>query len=395
MNQPRSFEPLPRVLVSLAAAVVIVAGLKAASAFFVPFLLALFLAILSLPLLQWLRARRVPKTLAVALTVVADLALVALLGWAFAAAVADVTDQAPAYQARIESVVDGVVGWLERWGLPASDWITPSEVSPRALADVVSSTFVGVATVVSALFLVLLLLVFMLLESVELGDKLRLLVGADPDSFRRYSKITREVQSYLLYKTLVSLATGLSVGIWVGLLGLDFPALWGFVAFALNYIPNIGSILAAVPAVGLALLQLGPGRALVIALGYGAINFWWGNLVEPALLGRRLQLSPLVVLVSLIFWGWVWGPIGMLLSVPLTMMLKIVLENSPGLRWLGALLAPKPPAPAPAAAAAAPTGAPAPPAAEGAIGTANAAARGSGSSGPEPPDCSPERAGDR
>jgi predicted PurR-regulated permease PerM len=220
-------------------------------------------------------------------------------------------------------------------------------------------------------------------------------VGADPDSFRRYSKITREVQSYLLYKTLVSLATGLSVGIWVGLLGLDFPALWGFVAFALNYIPNIGSILAAVPAVGLALLQLGPGRALVVALGYVAINFWWGNLVEPALLGRRLQLSPLVVLVSLIFWGWVWGPIGMLLSVPLTMMLKIVLENSPGLRWLGALLAPKPPAPAPAAAAAAPTGAPAPPAAEGAIGTANAAARGSGSSGPEPPDCSPERAGDR
>jgi predicted PurR-regulated permease PerM len=235
----------------------------------------------------------------------------------------------------------------------------------------------------------------MLLESVELGDKQRLLVGADPDSFRRYSKITREVQSYLLYKTLVSLATGLSVGIWVGLLGLDFPALWGFVAFALNYIPNIGSILAAVPAVGLALLQLGPGRALVVALGYVAINFWWGNLVEPALLGRRLQLSPLVVLVSLIFWGWVWGPIGMLLSVPLTMMLKIVLENSPGLRWLGALLAPQPPAPAPPAAAAAPTGAPAPPAAAGAKGTAHAAARGAGSSGPEPPHGSPERAGDR
>ena len=121
-------------------------------------------------------------------------------------------------------------------------------------------------------------------------------------------------------------------------MGLDFPLLWGVVAFMFNFIPTLGSIFAAVPAVLLALLQLGPGPAVIIASGYLLVNVAFGNLIEPTLLGRRLGLSTLVVFVSLVFWGWVWGPVGMLFSVPLTMVVKIALENTADLRWLAVML---------------------------------------------------------
>ena len=154
------------------------------------------------------------------------------------------------------------------------------------------------------------------------------------------TKITREVQRYLVIKTLVSLATGVSVGVWVHLVGLDFPFLLGLIAFVLNYVPNIGSILAAVPGVALAVVQLSVPRMLLIVLGYAVINLWWGNLVEPHVMGRQLKISPLAVFVSLLFWGYVWGMMGMLLAVPITMVLKILFENSERLRWLGLLLDP-------------------------------------------------------
>jgi len=123
------------------------------------------------------------------------------------------------------------------------------------------------------------------------------------------------------------------------LVGLDFPVLWGLLAFLFNYIPNVGSILAAIPAVLLALIQMGFGGALLVAGIFAGVNVLFGNLVEPNLLGRRLGLSTLVVVLSLVFWGWVWGPIGMLLSVPLTMIVKIMLENTKEFRWVAVLLA--------------------------------------------------------
>ena len=121
-------------------------------------------------------------------------------------------------------------------------------------------------------------------------------------------------------------------------MGLDFPLLWGLLAFLLNYIPNIGSIIAAVPAVLLALVQIGPGRAIVIAGGYVAINLLIGNLIEPRVMGQGLGLSTLVVFLSLIFWGWVLGPVGMLLSVPLTMTLVMALESQEDTRRYALIL---------------------------------------------------------
>ena len=137
--------------------------------------------------------------------------------------------------------------------------------------------------------------------------------------------------------------TGTVVGVAMAIVGIDFPVLWGVLAFLLNYVPNLGSILAAIPPVLLALVQFGVGRAIAVVAVFAAVNVLLGNLLEPRLMGRRLGLSTLVVFLSLIFWGWVWGPVGMLLSVPLTMIVKIMLENTPDLRWVAVLLGDRPP----------------------------------------------------
>jgi predicted PurR-regulated permease PerM len=335
---PRTYDPALRGLVGTAAAMAIIAGLKLGSAVFVPVMIALFLAMASLPLLQWLLRHRVPRALAVTVTALADLGVIASFGWLLLASLQSVTEELPRYQERLTGLVDGSVAWLETRGFPASDWVSPASFDPGALVDLASSTFVGLASFVTAVVLVALLTAFMLLESVELGDKVAIAFHTDREALRRYSRITREVRRYLVLKTLVSLVTGLSVGLWVAAFGLAFPVFWGFLAFLLNFIPNLGSVLAALPAVSFALIQLGVPRALGVAAGYALVNIWWGNIVEPNLMGRRMRLSPLVVFVSLLFWGWVWGPAGMVLSVPMTMAFKIAFENSPNLRWLAVLL---------------------------------------------------------
>ena len=153
------------------------------------------------------------------------------------------------------------------------------------------------------------------------------------------AKVVTEVQTYLGIKTVISLVTGIVLGGWAYVMGLDFPILLGLTAFLLNYIPTVGSILAAIPAVLLSIILVGTaGHALLVTLGYVVVNLLIGSIIEPNLMGRRLGLSTLVVILSLLFWGWAWGPLGALLSVPLTVILKIWLENTTDLRWVAVLL---------------------------------------------------------
>jgi predicted PurR-regulated permease PerM len=165
----------------------------------------------------------------------------------------------------------------------------------------------------------------------------------DPEeSLPRIEAFRGAVQRYVALKSLISIATGILIWIWLLVLGIDFAPLWGFMAFLLNYIPNIGSILAAIPAVSLALVQLGPGSAVAALAGYLVVNNVVGNFVEPRIMGRGMGLSTLVVFISLVAWGWIFGTIGMLLSVPLTMTLKIGFESSRDHRWVSRLLSQSP-----------------------------------------------------
>jgi predicted PurR-regulated permease PerM len=156
----------------------------------------------------------------------------------------------------------------------------------------------------------------------------------------RMTGFVDDVKQYVALKTVTSLATGVLIAVWLTLLGVDFALLWGVLAFALNYVPNIGSIIAAIPALMLAMVQFGIVKTLIAAGGYVVVNTVVGSGIEPRLMGRGLGLSTLVVFMSLLFWGWLLGPVGMLLSVPLTITAKIALDSREDTRWLAVLLGP-------------------------------------------------------
>ena len=330
--------PGTRFLFTAACLVVVVAGLRIGAPILVPFALALLLAILSLPLLLWLRRRRVPGVLAVALTMLVNIATLGFLMLLASRSFGALRGALPRYVVQLETLALGLRDRLAARGVPVSDLLITDLINPEAAVGLIGGTLRGIASTVSLAFLVLLIMAFILAEATVFPAKLRVALGREDADLGRFAQITREVQHYLGIKTVISLVTGILVGFWVWMLGVDFPLFWGLIAFLFNYIPTIGSILAAIPAMLLALVQFGVGPALVVGLGYLVINVIFGNIVEPHLLGRRLGLSTLVVILSLLFWGWVWGPIGMLLSLPLTMIVKIMLENTDDFRWVAVLL---------------------------------------------------------
>ena len=343
-----------RFLVAAACVVIVIAGLRAAAALILPFLIAVFLAVVNVPLMNWLVRLRVPKPLAVLLTVLAAASVIGILVALLAQSVNQLTEVIPRYRERVDELGTSVTALGAALGLPVETWREEwRSVSLAAFGTVdtigaiigntgaiVGNAVRTVGSFLSNAFLVFLTVVFILFEAAGFTAKIRLAFGAGPDQFGHLGRISAQIQTYLVTKAAVSAATGLVIGTWVAIMGLDFPLLWGVVAFMFNFIPTLGSIFAAVPAVSLAVLQpgLGPGSAVVIAAGYLVVNVVFGNVIEPTLLGRRLGLSTLVVFASLVFWGWVWGPVGMLFSVPLTMVVKIALENTADLRWLAVML---------------------------------------------------------
>lgn len=337
----------------MASLVLVLAGLRAAKPILLPLLLAFFLSILSAPLLAWLRRHRLPEAVAVVFTVLANVTVLALMLLLIGSSVADFQKSLPEYRNRVEMKAEKALVWLEKHDFDTTelDWLQsrsdgpaddPDEIAaPDALisvgplVDLVGSTLRGIVQILSMTLIVFLLMVFMLFEASRLPEKLRNAFGWESESMKNLSG---EVQHYLVIKTVVSLTTGLLVGLWVWMLGVPYALLWALTAFMLNYIPSIGSILAAVPAMALAWIDFGPGRALLVGLGYLIVNITLGNFLEPHLMGRRFGISTLVVVLSLLFWGWLWGPVGMLLSVPLTMIVKIMLERTEDFRWVARLI---------------------------------------------------------
>ncbi len=330
----------PSLLLSAAAFVVVVAGMRAAQSLVVPFLLAVFISILSAPALFWLEARRIPRPLAlllvIAAIIAAGFALTALVG----SSLGDFSRNLPEYKSRLGAQAGAVVAWLQGHGIVVSRERVLAFVDPGRAIQLVADIFHGFQGLLAQAFLILLMVVFILLEASSVPAKLRA-VAADPErELANFETFSSNLKRYLAIKSAASIATGAAAAALLWALGVDYPVLWGLLAFLLNYVPSIGSIIAAVPAVLFALLELGAGAALWALAGYAAINVVIGSLIEPRFMGRGLGLSPLVVFLSLVFWGWVLGLVGMFLSVPLTMTVQIALGSRARTRWIAVLLGP-------------------------------------------------------
>ena len=328
-------------LLTAAAFVVVVAGMRAAESIVVPFLLSIFIAIISAPPLFWLERKGLPRWLAmvvvIGVIIAVGLAVTAVVGMS----IREFSRDLPEYRARIDAGIFPLVEWLRARGVgvPSDEYM--SYFKPGAAIQLVADLLNGFGRVLGNAFLIFLTVVFILFETASFPRKFRA-IAADPDhAFDKFAVFSANVKRYLVIKTVASVGTGVAIGLWLAVLGVDYPVLWGLSAFLLNYVPNIGSMIAAVPAVLFALVQLGPGAALWSAAGYLVVNVVVGSIIEPRFMGRGLGLSALVVFLSLVFWGWALGPVGMFLSVPLTMMIKIALDSRPHTHWIAVLLGPE------------------------------------------------------
>lgn len=331
-----------RYLVIAAALVIIIAGITQARSVVVLFLVSIFLAILGAPPALWLERKRLPSLVAVLLVMAGMIIILLTVGALVGASLNSFSNNLPSYQTRIQEQLLNFKALLASKGIAVTDKILLEYVNPAAVMRLTAGLLAGLSAVLSNIVLILLTVTFILLEVSSFPVKLRAILGDPQAVFPQYKKFVTDIQRYMVMKTFISLSLGILIGIWLSLLGVDFPVLWGFLAFLLNYVPNLGSIIAAVPAILLALIQFGIGRALLATAGYLAFNFILGNILEPRLMGRRLGLSTLVVFLSLIFWGSLLGLIGMVLSIPLTMILKLACESNESTRWLAVILGPEP-----------------------------------------------------
>lgn len=358
-SQPPATGRALRALLAAACLVVVFAGLKASGDILLPVIFSVFLSILASPGVKALERIGVPVPLAILLVVVSVAGVLLAFTGVIVGTVRTFTAKMPEYEAPMQMLVTQALAELHRWGIAQDLGDLRSMLQPSQIVAFVGQTLNATVSVLSRLVIVTLTMTFILFEQSELAKKTAVAFGTGSRLEGPFANAPADVQRYLFIKTCVSLATGVLVGLWCYALGLDFALMWGLVAFLLNYIPTIGSILAAIPPILLALVQLGFVPALGVAAGFVAVNICLGNLLEPRLLGRSLGLSPLVVFLSLLFWGWLWGPAGMLICVPMTVIAKLVLESHDDTRWIAVLLGsardvqtlegPAQPRPAPAA----------------------------------------------
>ncbi len=325
-------------MITAAAFVVIIAGMRAAEGLLVQFLISAFIAIICAPPLFWMQKKGVSTITAIIVIVFGIIIVGSLVTTVIGSSLNDFSRDLPSYQSRLQIKTAELLEWLEQQGVDINKEGLLAVINPGSAMSFVGGLLSKVGTMLTNAFLILLTVIFILFEAAGFSIKLRVALIKPDSSLGGFDTFFKNINRYMALKTLTSTGTGIAVGLLLTFLGVDYPLLWGLLAFMLNYVPSIGSIIAAVPAILLALVQLGPASAIFTAIGFLVINIVFGSIIEPKVMGRGLGLSTMVVFLSLVFWGWVLGPIGMLLSVPLTMTLKIALDSSEDTRWLAVLL---------------------------------------------------------
>lgn len=327
-----------KVVIMLGMLVIILVGIKVAAEIIVPFILALFIAIILNPMIRRLERIRVPRVLAITFVISVIIFFMAVLLAYLGTTLNELTRTLPQYRSLLISPLQTLDPWLQRVGISVSVDELVKYIDPNAAMTLVTSLITQLSNAMTSIFLLLLTVVFMLIEVPQLPVKLQQLMSRPAEGMGAIQRALDSVSHYLVLKTAISLVTGLVVWIMLAMLDVRFAFVWGLLAFSLNYIPNIGSVLAAIPPVAQVLVFSGLYDALFVVAGYLAINLVFGNIIEPRMMGRGLGLSTLVVFLSLIFWGWLLGPVGMLLSVPLTIAVKIALEQNEGGKSIAVLL---------------------------------------------------------
>lgn len=337
-----SLTPLGRLFLTVAGAIAVLAGMRIAAPVIGPIAIALLITIAWSPGSNWLRRRGWPPTVAALTGIVIAIVAVLLFFALVWSSLVDLQAKLPEYQPRAEAIRQAIASRLEALPIdltriPSSEAFQPGAILGYALGLVRRLTEAA-----GNITILLLLMAFMMIEAVRYPEKLHDSFAASADALHRADRFGASMRSYVVISSTFGLIAAVVNTILLLALGVDFAVLWGVISFLLSFVPNVGFLLALVPPTMLALVQYGFARAGMVVAGFVVINFLVDTIVKPRFVGESLDLAPIVVVISLIFWGWLLGPLGALLAVPLSIAAKFLFESFEESRWLAHLMSDRP-----------------------------------------------------
>lgn len=340
---PLRTSPLLKILLAAASLVVVAFGMKQAEAVITPILLAFVISILFVPFQRTLQQQGIPAWLALLMVMLLVFAIVILLISITVVSLTSLINRIPEYSSQLQQLIDGLILMADTLPLDLDRLLNQEVFNVGQVMNLTSSLLRGLLDALSNWFFIILLVAFMLSDFARIPSKLRSM-HLQESHIQAFSDLFQDIRRYVSITTQTGLLTGILDSLLLLVMGVDFAILWGLLGFIMNYIPNIGIYLSIVPPALLALLKFGWTPMLIVIVGYTAINIFIENILKPRLLGEDLNISPLVVIISLIIWGFILGPAGTVLAVPLTIIaVKVLTENSDSARWLAVLISANPP----------------------------------------------------
>ena len=322
----------------IAAAVVIIAGIKASVRVINPILLAVFFSIIIYHPINWLKKKGVNGVLSIIIVVTGLIIVFASLGGAVTRSLVEFSYNLPEYKKQLHEITMTLVSTVSDWGIDIDKDAVTHSFNASNTFGFASKLIAGIGKLLSQIVLLFLIAAFILGETNSFPIKLKAVLN-DPDvSLENITLITRNIRYYLGIKTITGLIGGTLVTIVLLVMKIEYALIWGIFVLLMRYIPNIGSVIAAIPILLFVLIQDGISGVIYVGIAYGAINFIIGQIIEPKFFSRSMNLSTLAVFISLVFWGYILGDAGMLLAVPITMALKISLEARESTKWMAVML---------------------------------------------------------
>jgi AI-2 transport protein TqsA len=325
-----------RLMLALAATVVVFVGMRLAAPIFNPILFAVVLALLFSPIYAWLIRHRIPTPLALVIMLVGLSVLFLGLSLLLGVSIARFSGEIGSYTSKLSGQLDEIQNLTKSLGVTTAD--LHKVLSPSALTGAIGTILSGVADFLSDLFLILVIVLFLLAEGPAMMNRLRASTGPEHPQVARLAVFGRNVVRQLGLRAIVNLVTAAGVVVLLLVLRVDFPLMWGILAFFLSFIPWIGLPLAVAPAVVLALAEHGLTSAVLVIVGVIVINVLAENALSPMLMGRGLSISPTILFIGFIFWAWLLGGPGAFLAAPLTIFLVLMLDTFPETRWLASVM---------------------------------------------------------
>jgi len=330
--------PINQVFIFTATSLITLFLLKAASDIVVPFLISISVAIVLSPLFTYLESKHIPKGASLVVVILLSLLPIVLFG-------GYVADEAKAFAANYQTIkasflqsIQSFANHLNHLGISVNEAKIKAVLEKSNIGEILKNLATQANNQFSNLFLIFFMVAFMLMESKYFYDKMLRIANAYNVDSHLFIEILEKIKSYFIIKVKTSLVTAVWVLAVLWFYDIPYFFMWAVLAFFLNFIPVIGSILAAIPAVALALLDYGLMTTVWVAMWYLIINMVIGNILEPKIMGKGLGLSALVIFLSMTFWGWIFGPTGMILSVPLTMIIQYLFDQYKETQWIALLL---------------------------------------------------------